>query len=201
MPARPAPVPALALVVLGLLALSGCTLPGTLAGGTATAGVVVAQERSVGSALDDAIITAAVSSNLLQYHVDLFQAVDVEVVEGRVLLTGKVEQPDDRVEAVRLAWLAEGVVEVLNEIQVTDEGGIVNYARDTWIITQLRSKLLLDKNVRAINYNIEVVNGVVYMIGIAQDQAELERVTNHARTIRNVIKVVSHVRLKGEPAS
>ncbi len=201
MPARPAPVPALALVVLGLLALSGCTLPGTLAGGTATAGVVVAQERSVGSALDDAIITAAVSSNLLQYHVDLFQAVDVEVVEGRVLLTGKVEQPDDRIEAVRLAWLADGVVEVLNEIQVTDEGGIVNYARDTWISTQLRSKLLLDKNVRAINYNIEVVNGVVYMIGIAQDQAELERVTNHARTIRNVIKVVSHVRLKGEPAS
>ncbi len=201
MPARPTLIPCVALLALAPLGLAGCTVPGVVAGGTATAGVAVVQEGSVGSALADAVITTAVSSNLLQYHVDLFQAIDVEVVEGRVLLTGKVEQPDDRVEAVRLAWLAEGVVEVLNEIQVTDEGGIVNYARDTWISTQLRTKLLLDKDVRAINYNIEVVNGVVYMIGIARDQGELERVTNHARTIQNVTKVVSHVRIKGEPAN
>ena len=201
MPARPAHLSCVALLALASLGLAGCTVPGTLAGGTATAGVAVVQERSVGSALDDAIITTAVGSNLLQYQIDLVRAVEVEVVEGRVLLTGKVEQPDDRVDAVRLAWLAEGVVEVLNEIQVTDEGGIVNYARDTWIGTQLRTKLLLDMAVRAINYNIEVVNGVVYMIGIARDQGELERVTNHARTIKNVIKVVSHVRVKGAPAS
>jgi osmotically-inducible protein OsmY len=67
--------------------------------------------------------------------------------------------------------------------------------------TQLRSKLLLDKNVRAINFNVETVNGVVYLIGIAQDQAELERVTNHARTITNVVKVVSHARLKDDPVN
>ncbi len=201
MPARPILFLCVALLALASLGLTGCTVPGALAGGTATAGVAVVQERSVGDALDDAVISTAVSSNLLQHHVDLFQAVDVEVVEGRVLLTGKVEQPEGRIEAVRLTWLADGVVEVLNEIQVTDEGGIINYARDTWISTQLRSTLLLDKEVRAINYNIEVVNGVVYMIGIAQDQAELERVTNHARTIENVTKVVSHVRVMGEPAS
>lgn len=201
MPARPTLLPRMAFLALACLGLAGCTVPGTLAGGGATAGVVLVQERSAGSALDDAVITASVSSNLLQYHIDLFQAVDVEVVEGRVLLTGKVEQPDDRVEAVRLAWLAKGVTEVLNEIQVTDEGGIVNYARDAWIGTQLRTTMLLDKEVRAINYNIEVVNGVVYMIGIAQNRAELERVTNHARTITNVTKVVSHVRVIGEPAN
>jgi osmotically-inducible protein OsmY len=90
---------------------------------------------------------------------------------------------------------------VLNEIQVTDQGGLVNFARDTWVTTQLRSKLLLDKNVRAINFNVETVNGVVYLIGIAQDQAELERVTNHARTITNVVKVVSHARLKDDPVN
>lgn len=195
----PARLSRFALLALASLGLAGCALPGMGVG--ATAGVAVAQERSVGNALDDGIITITVSSNLLQYNIDLFQAVDVEVVEGRVLLTGKVEQPDHRVQAVRLAWLADGVVEVLNEIQVTDQGGIVDYARDTWISTQLRTKLLLDMAVRAINYNIEVVNGVVYMIGIAQDQGELERVTNHARTIKNVIKVVSHVRIVGAPAN
>ncbi len=100
---------------------------------------------------------------------------------------------------MRLAWQAEGVKEVINEIQVTDRGGLVDYARDTWISAQLTTKLLLDKAIKAINYNVETVNGVVYMIGIAQDQAELERATNHARTIPNVAKVVSHVRLKSAP--
>ena len=200
MPARPAHFSCIALLALASLGLAGCTLPGAVAGGTATAGVAVAQERSIGNAIDDTVITTVVSTNLLQYHIDLFQAVDVEVVEGRVLLTGKVERPDDRVEAVRLTWLANGVVEVLNEIQVTDESGIINYFRDVWIGAQLRTTLLLDEEVRAINYNIEVVNGVVYMIGIARDQTELERVTNHARTIQNVARVVSHVRVMEQSA-
>ena len=192
--------PGLALLAAMALSLPACTT-GPVAGGVATAGVAIAQERSPGNAIDDSLITIAIGSNLLQFNADLFQAVDIEVYEGRVLLTGSVPDPDGRIEAVRLAWLAIGVTEVLNEIQVTDRGGLVDFARDTWITTQLRSKLLLDKDVRAINYNVETVNGVVYLIGIAQDQAELERVTNHARTITNVSKVVSHARLKDEPAS
>ena len=64
-------------------------------------------------------------------------------------------------------------------------------------IGQLIFKLLLDREIKALNYNVETVNGVIYMIGIAQDEIELDRVTNHARTIKNVVKVVSHVRVKG----
>ena len=180
--------------------LPACTA-GPVVGGVATAGVTVAQERSVGNAIDDNLITIAIGSNLLQFNADLFQAVDIEVYEGRVLLTGSVPEPDGRIEAVRLAWLANGVTEVLNEIQVTDKSGLEDFFRDSWITTQLTTKLLLDKAVRAINYNVETVNGVVYLIGIAQNQAELERVTNHARTITNVSKVVSHARLKDEPAT
>jgi osmotically-inducible protein OsmY len=86
---------------------------------------------------------------------------------------------------------------VLNEIQVTDRGGLLDFALDTWVSTQLRTKLLLDRDIRALNYNVETVNGVIYLIGIAQNELELERVTNHARTIENVVKVVSHVRIKG----
>ncbi len=193
--------PLVMLVILGSPALQGCAGPGVVAGGVAAVGVTTAQERSIGAAVDDTIITAAVSHYLFQKDIDLFGAVNVEVVEGRVLLTGSVENPEDRVEAVRLAWQAEGVKEMINEIQVTDQGGVVDYARDTWISTQLKTKLLLDKEIKAINYNIETVNGVIYMIGIAQDQAELERATNHARTIRHVRKVISHVRLKSAPAS
>ncbi len=193
-------VPGLALLCVIALSLPACTA-GPVVGGAASAGVVIAQERSTGNAVDDGVIAFTINDQLFRHHVDLFQAVGVEVYESRVLLTGSVPRPDDRIEAVRIAWLADGVTEVLNEIQVTDQGGIVNYARDVWITTQLRSKLLLDKEVRAINYNVETVNGVVYLIGIAQHQGELERVTNHARTIENVVKVVSHARLKDEPVN
>ena len=192
--------PGLALLTVMALSLPACT-SGPVVGSFATAGVAVAQERSAGNAVDDSVITFTINERLLHYHVDLFQAVGVEVYEGRVLLTGSVPEPDDRIEAVRIAWMANGVTEVLNEIQVTDRGGLADYARDTWVTTQLRSKLLLDKDVRAINFNVETVNGVVYHIGIAQDQAELERVTNHARTITNVVKVVSHARLKDDPVN
>ena len=198
---RPRFAPLVMLLALGFPALQGCAGPGVVAGGAATVGVTVAQERSPGAALDDTIITAAVGHYLFQKDIELFRAVSVEVVEGRVLLLGGVKDPEDRVEAVRLAWQAEGVKEVINEIQVTDRGGLVDYARDTWISAQLTTKLLLDKAIKAINYNVETVNGVVYMIGIAQDQAELERATNHARTIKHVRKVISHVRLKDAAAS
>jgi osmotically-inducible protein OsmY len=198
MTSRRRKLPGLVLLAVIALSLPACT-SGPVVGGAATAGVAVAQERSAGNAVDDGVITFVINERLLNFHVDLFQAVGVEVYEGRVLLTGSVPEPDDRIEAVRIAWLADGVTEVLNEIQVTDRGGLVDYARDTWVTTQLRSKLLLDKDVRAINFNVETVNGVVYLIGIAQDQAELERVTNHARTITNVVKVVSHARLKDDP--
>ena len=187
-------------VVLVALSVSGCTVPGTLAGGGTSVAVAVAQERTVGAALDDSVITIQINEALFKFNFDLLQAVGVEVVEGRVLLTGSVEKPEQRVDAVRLAWQVDGVKEVLNEIQVTDRGGLIDIALDTWISTQLRSKLLLDKDVLAINYNIETVNGIVYMIGIAQDENELARVTNHARTIENVRKVVSHVHLKDAPA-
>ncbi len=184
------------LIPLALLAVSGCG-PGVVAGGGASIGIAVAQERSPGDAVDDTIIASQIVSNFYQFDIELLRQVSAEVVEGRVLLTGSVAKPENRVEAVRLTWQIDGVSEVLNEIQVTDRGGLVDFALDTWISTQLRTKLLLDREIKALNYNVETVNGVIYMIGIAQDALELERVTNHARTIENVQKVISHVRVLG----
>ncbi len=194
---RIALAPLAPLIVLAVAGLQGCT--GAAFGTAAAVGVTAAQERTVGDAVDDAVIHASINHELFQKDLKLFGAVSIDVVEGRVLLTGSVPQPGNRVEAVRHAWQADGVKEVINEIQVTDKAGLLNYARDTWISTQVKAKLLFDREIGAINYNVETVNGVVYMIGIARDQAELERAANHARTIRHVRKVVSHVRLKGAP--
>lgn len=183
----------LALCAAGM-GVSGCA--GLFVGAAATGGIAIAEERSVGTQIDDATIKIAVNERLFSYDQRLFQDVSTDVTEGRVLLTGKVTDPQDRVEAVRLAWQVEGVKEVINEIQVTDKGGIGSYMTDVRISNELRADLLFDRQVQALNFNVDTVGQVVYLTGIAQNQAELQRVIDTARTIAGVKQVVSHVRVK-----
>ena len=183
------------LAMIGLaLSTTGCLEMAV--GATAAGGVAAAQERSVGGAIDDKTLLIRVNEKILRKDERLFGRVDVDVLESRVLLTGVVPTPEDRVEAARLAWQADGVKEVLNELQVDDKSGILDFAKDSWITTQLRAKMLADRFVFDINYTIDTVNGTVYVLGIAQNQAELERVTNHARNLSGVRKVISHAKLK-----
>ena len=181
---------------LSLLALTACAAPGILAG-AATAGLAVAQERSIGTVIDDTAIELQIQHYLLQASDGLFIRVGVEVHEGRVLLTGIVPTPDDRVEAVRQAWQAKGVLEVINEVQVTNRAGITDYLRDVKITSQLRFKMLRDRDIFDVNYTVETVNGIVYLMGMAGSRPELDKVTTHARNIAGVQKVISHVRLSG----
>ncbi|MDA0654775.1 MAG: BON domain-containing protein [Proteobacteria bacterium] len=186
--------------VLGLLALvsaSGCA-PAVIGAG-ATVGVAAAQERSVGNALDDATIQLQINQMMLEADRRLFADVSVEVVEGRVLLTGAVPNPEHRVEAVRIAWQVNGVSEVLNEIQIAERGGIGGFLSDVRISGQLRFRMLSDRQINDINYSIESVNGVIYLMGIARDQTELDTVINYARSISGVTQVVNHVRLRDDP--
>ncbi len=186
---------ATAALLLAAVVVSACT-PGTLIGAAATGGVAIAEERTVGQQIDDATINATISEGLFSYNEQLFQDISIDVTEGRVLLTGKVLEPEDRMEAVRIAWQAEGVKEVLNEIQVTDKGGFESYLSDVRISNELRTDLLFDSQIESINYNVDTVGQIVYITGIAQDQDELDRVIGHARVISGVKQVVSHVRIK-----
>jgi osmotically-inducible protein OsmY len=194
--ARPTTV-LLSLALAGVLGLSGCAP--VLIGGAATAGVAVAQERTVGDAIDDTIISARVKDRLLQQSGNLFLRVSTEVLEGRVLLTGSVPNPQDRVEAVRIAWTVPGVREVLNEIQVAERGGIAQSLADARTTGTLRYQLMSDRNIVDINYSIDTVNGIVYLMGIAQNQAELDRVVGYARNLNGVRQVISHVVLRNDP--
>lgn len=178
-------------------ALSGCV--GVAVTGGATAATAAAQERGFRGAVDDTVIRARINDLWLQHSAEMFQNVSLQVTEGRVLLTGKVKEPQMRLDAVRLAWQAEGVAEVINEIQVTSEGGVGSYTRDTVISSELKSRMLFDKQIASINYSVETVGQIVYLMGIAQNQSELDRVINHARNISYVRRVVSHVKLKDDP--
>ena len=182
------------------LALGACTATGMVVGAGASAGVAAAQERGFKGAMNDTEIRLQINHLWFQEGTSLFAQVNLQVQEGRVLLTGGVADPETRLSAVRLAWQAPGVHEVINEIEVDDTSTLVDAARDEWISTKLKAKLLVDREVSSINYSIETVNASVYLIGVAQDQAELDRVIAHAKDISYVRRVVSYVRLKDDPA-
>lgn len=186
------------LAILALLVMTGCQTAAVTGGSAATYSFL--QERSVGNAIDDTGIGLQITSNFAQENVnELLQKVSVEVHEGRVLLTGMVESADSRVEAVRLAWQPRGVKEVINEIQVSDKNSLEQYMKDSWVTSQVRGKIMLDKDIRSINYSIETVNEIVYLMGVAQHDTELNKVANHARKVKGVTKVISHVKMKDDP--
>jgi len=183
------------LVLAGLApAVSGCA--GAVLGAGATVGVAAMQERGLEGVTRDTSISANIMSNFLNADSSLTTEVGVEVWEGRALLTGLVKTEEERAEAVRLAWQVNGVKDVINEIGIRSDEGLEDFSYDAWITTQLKSRITLDGDIFAINYAIETVNGVIYLIGIAQSQGELDRVVAHARDIKRVRRVISHVRIK-----
>ncbi len=189
----------LPLVFLSLLiALPGCSAIGMAAGAGAAVGVASQQEGGLSGAATDLRIKARISDLWFRYDVSTFSKLNLTVDEGRVLITGIVQKPDARVEAVRLAWQVEGVKQVINEIRLADSDGFPGFVRDSWIATRLRTALTFDRDVHSINYSIEVVQGTVYLMGVARSQAELDRVIEISRTIPNVRQVVSYVRLPDE---
>ena len=190
---RPAAFALLALLAAAPV-LQGCV--GVAVGAGAAVGVAAAEERGAKNAANDKGIQLSINERLLQKDLSLFGKVSVTVYEGRVLLTGVVQKQEDKDEAEKIAWANDRTVEVLNELQVAPSGNLIDSASDSWITGQLRVKLTGDGNIIDINYSITTVNGIIYLIGLAQSEEELQRVTDHARTIKGVRRVVSHVWLK-----
>lgn len=188
-------VAALMAALTGLGLVQGCVLFAAGAGGSTA--YTASQERSMGNALDDTTITTKINADLLASSASLYTSVDVNCVEGRVLLTGAVATPADREQAAAVARSVRGVREVINEIQVGG-GGFTRSAGDALISSKLRAGLIADRDVSSINYDISTVNGIVYIFGIAQNQQELDRVLNHARSISGVKDVVNHAVLKDQ---
>ncbi len=191
--------------LVAITAALGC-LAGTLAGcaglavGTgATGATMAAQERGLKGGIADAGIRLDINGLWFKHDEEMHRKVTLSISEGRVLLTGRVKSEQMMFDAVRLAWKANGVKEVINEVQVSDQTDFGGFFRDMWINARLKAKLALDDRVTSINYSIDTVSGIVYLFGIARDQDELRRVTSHAKDVEYVIRVVSHVWLRGDP--
>lgn len=184
--------------VLALTAmLAGCTPIGVGVAAGSTAGVAAAREGGLKGGLEDARISAKINDLWFRHDFQMFSKLNLTVDQGRVLITGVVQKPEHRVEAVRLAWQAEGVKQVINEVKVAGSEGITGWGRDKWITGRLRAAILFDKDIQGVNYSIDTVQSVVYLMGVAQNQAELDKVTVHARQVPYVKQVVSYVKLAG----
>lgn len=182
-----------------LFLVTGCVAPLVIGGGAAI-GTLAVREKGVTGTMSDSQISVVIKAKLYSYDPDLHARVTVNVEGGEVLLTGSVQNQEWPVEAERIAWEASGVKKVLNNIEVVDNDdiGVGIYAQDTWITTQLKSKLLFGDDIRSINYSIKTVGGVAYIMGIAQSKEELEKVLDIASKTSGVTKVVNYTRVRGE---
>ena len=184
----------LVLFIFSSFFISGCqTLYMT---GVSKAVLIDKEERSFNNYVEDTIILAQLKNEYFSNNEIIFFNVSVEVLESRVLLTGSVEQIDERIEATKLAWGIGGVTEVINEIQISNDEGILDYADDLIMKTKIKAKLLINKDIFNLNYSVEVVNGIVYLIGIAQNQEELNTVLDICKNTFRVENVINYVRLK-----
>lgn len=185
------------------LALGGC--PVAIVGGLAAAGgagYAANQERGVNGTFDDVGIKMNIENAWLQTNPLMQRDFDITVYEGRTLLTGMSPNPEMKAQAKQIAAQIPGVRTVYDEIEVAPPEGAWQSMKDTWISAQLRSDLTFAGEVRSVNYTFETVNGSVYLIGSARSQAELDKVTDAARNVPNVKRVVSYVEIRpGQPVA
>jgi osmotically-inducible protein OsmY len=190
---------ALVAALAGAAPLGGCVVAAVGVAG-AGGGYELSQERSLSDTARDAGIHAVIAQSWQKYDVKMAEDLDTTVYEGRVLITGDVPNEEWRAEAVKRAWQTDGVKEVYDEIQVGPEEGFGQDMGDTTITSKLKTQLIADADVKSINFTVTTVKGIVYVIGSARSQAEIDRVVDHARNIGNVRRVVSYVRIRsGEP--
>ena len=185
-------LPIFIIIVIGFL-LNGCAPAAITAG---IAGVAASEsEKGLGTTINDTIIHAAITESMFKKDVNKFLGVKIRVDDGVVLLTGKVDNPQTRVEVTRISWEPRGVIEVVNEIQVSQKSSIKDIAKDLAASTTIKGKLVADKNIKSVNFNIDVVNGIAYLSGVARTQKEMNLVLAYTKETLYINQLVNYIQL------
>jgi osmotically-inducible protein OsmY len=196
---RVAGCPAAFLTLLGCGALTACSPVGSAIGAAAFTADLATQERGLYQGLDDNRMWIAINGRFAAADLAVAQSVHLQVQEGRVLLSGVVDTPEQRLAAVTAAWQEPGVREVINNIEVAPGRDLGQIAQDQYLAQRVWLKLFVDRAVRANNYSVECINDVVYLIGVGQNEDEVQRAIDHARDVPYVREVRNYVRLKSDP--
>jgi len=185
----------LSLIIASLIVI-GCSPASVLVSGAGTSMVVAEGDRSLGTVVDDATIKVNIAAKFINSDDNLFVDVGTNVLEGRVLLTGLVDNQEIRIDAVRRVWEVDGVIEVINEIQIGNRATLKEYAQDVWINTQVRSVAAKAVGLRVISYNFETIQGKVYVAGITSRPEQLENLLIAIKSIKGVKEIINYVIVK-----
>ena len=176
---------------------SGCV--GVSSKGIFGTGVSVALDpRSLGTQIDDSIMQKNLSARIVLLDKKYIISVNSKVLDGRIFLTGKVDNPEEKLKLTKMAWETKGVRSVKNAITIKGQSNFKSTAKDILITSQLRSALIFNKKIKSRNYTLETINKIIYIFGIAMNDNEKKEVINEANKIYNVKEVIPSIYLVTE---
>ena len=177
-----------------LLLFTSCV--GTSSQGVFGTGVSVALDpRSLGTQIDDSIMQKNLSTRLTLKEKSYLLSINVKVIDGRIFITGKVKNPEEKLQITKLAWETKGVRSVKNDIKIKEKFNFKQSAKDLLITSQLRTALIFDKEIKATNYQIDTYKEKIYIYGIAHTKDERKKVINEAKEILDVEGVIASILL------
>ena len=180
------------IIILPILFLYSCV--GTSSKGVFGTGVSIAFDpRTIGTQIDDSIMDKNMDARLLALNKTYFVAIKTKVLDGRIFITGKVDNPEEKLKITKLAWETKGVRSVRNDVKIKEKFNFKQSAKDLLITSQLRSAMIFNKNIKAVNYNIDTYKKKIYVYGIAQDELERDEVMNEAKQISEVEDVITSI--------
>ena len=181
----------LIIIIISIL-ISGCV--GFSSKGIFGTGVSVAFDpRSVGTQIDDSIMQKSLTAKLLLLDKNYLISIKIKVLDGRIFMTGKVDNPEEKLKLTKMAWETLGVRSVRNDIKIKEEFNFKRSAKDILITSQLRTSLILNKNIKATNYQIDTYKRKIYIYGIALTAAEKDLVISEAEEILDVKTVIASI--------
>ena len=184
----------LILIFLTFLILVSCV--GTGSRGVFGTGVSIALDpRSVGTQIDDSIMQKNLATRLILKDKKYLLSINAKVLDGRIFLTGKVDNPEEKLQITKLSWEINGVRSVKNDIKIKEEFNFKRSVKDLLITSQLRTALILNKNIKGSNYNIDTYKKKIFIYGIAITSDERKEVINEAKQILDVKDVVASILL------
>ena len=183
----------LIFIFIGII-ISGCAGVGSK--GIVGTGVSVAFDpRTVGTQIDDSIMQKTISTKILAKDKKFFLNVKTKVLDGRIFITGKVDNPEEKLQITKLAWETKGARSVRNDIKIKEQFNFQQSAKDILITSQLRTALILNKNIKATNYQIDTYKKKIYVYGIALTSDEKDLVISEAKEIVDVEDVIASILL------
>ena len=182
------------LNLLILFLLSGCI--GASSTGVFGTGVSIAMDpRTLGTQIDDSIMDKSLDARLVAMNKNYLLNVKTKVLDGRIFLTGKIDTPEEKLQITKLAWETKGARSVKNDLKMKEEFNFQQSAKDILITSQLRSAMIFNKKIKAVNYNIDTFKKVIYVYGIAQSEDEKDEIVKEAKEILDVKNVVTSILL------